>query len=169
MVIIVVLPLLQLVVKQMDIVSDSVFNLQPVTWLGFLVSIPGTTCRLTLLIGRQPVHPIADQDAVRRGGSHVNVVESMQIAPDPPRAKAVPFSQIEDLGDNRTRGCARRVERRPWLIAQTGLTVALEPGQPLIKSLAGKAVMAAGLGYASRHRAGFANQLQPPGNQSILL
>ena len=98
------------------------------TWLGLLVSMPGTTCRLTLLIGRQSVHSIADQDAVHRGAGHVDVVESMQIAADPAGAKAVALPQIQDLRDNCPRGCARKVKRRPWPIAQTGFTLALESG-----------------------------------------
>jgi hypothetical protein len=39
-------------------------DLQTMSGLWLLVSMPGTTCGLALLIGRQPVHAITDQYAV---------------------------------------------------------------------------------------------------------
>ena len=52
-------------------------DLQSVPRLWLLVSMPGAACRLALLIGRQAVHPITDQDAVYRGPSYIHVMKAV--------------------------------------------------------------------------------------------
>src|SRR5450755_4048817 len=93
----------------------------------------------------------------------------MQIAGDPTRPKSVTLSQIQDLGDDRARRASRRVKRRPGPITEARLTVALVPGSPFVEGLARKAVMPARLSHCSRKVTGLPDQLQTPGNHSVLL
>ena len=101
------------------------------------------------LIDRQAVHSIADQYAMHRRTCHINVVKAMQIAGDPSWSKSVTLSQIQDLGDDRTRRAPRAVQRRPGPIAQAGFTVTLVPSAPFVEGFAREAEMPAGLGNAS--------------------
>jgi hypothetical protein len=125
-------------------------DLQSVPRLWLLVSMPGAACRLALLIGRQAVHPITDQDAVHRGSSHVYVMKAVEIAVDPGRSKSVTLPQIQDFGDHITGCCARKVRRRSRPIAQAGVTVAFVPGSPFIVGFAGETEMPANLSHAPR-------------------
>jgi hypothetical protein len=97
-------------------------DLQTMSGLWLLVSMPATTCGLAPLVARQPVHSITDQYAVRGRPCDVHVVKAMQIAGDPSWPKPVTLSQIQNLGNNRARRCPRRMKRRSGSIAQAGLT-----------------------------------------------
>src|SRR5258706_4454696 len=130
--------------------------------------MPGTTCRLAPLIDWQPVHSIADQYAMHRRTCHINGVKAMQIAGDPSWSKSVTLSQIQHLGNGRSRRAPRAVQRRPGPIAQAGFTVTLVPSAPLVEGFAREAEMPAGLSNASGQLAGFPDQLQSPGNHSVL-
>jgi hypothetical protein len=151
-----------------DSLEEFHVDLQAMSGLWLLVSMPGTTCRLALLVDRQPVHSIADEYSMNGRTCHIHVVKAMQIAGDPSWSESVTLSQIQNLGDNRARRGPRRVKRCAGPIAQTTLTVALVSRSPFVEGLARKAEASAGLGDAPGHVAGLPQQLQPPGNHSVL-
>src|SRR5262245_23061642 len=122
--------------------------------LRLLVSMPGSTCRRTLLIGRQPVHPIPDQYAMDCGTRHVHVVKTMKVAGDSSRPEPIAFSQVQDLRDNHSRSDVGRVRWSSWPIAQACLTVTFIPGLPFVEGFAREAEVPAGLRNASRHLIG---------------
>jgi hypothetical protein len=105
---------------------------------------------------------------MRRRTCHVDIVETMQIAGNPSRPKSVAFSQIQDLGNGRTGRSARTMQRRSGPIAQASLPVALVPSAPFVEGFARKTEIPAGLSYASGQVVGLPQELQPPGNHSVL-
>lgn len=74
-------------------------QLQAVTRLRLLVTLPRSPCRPALLIGGQPVQSMSDQSAMHRGASYRQLVKPPQIVGDPPRPKVAALSQVEDLGN----------------------------------------------------------------------
>lgn len=64
-------------------------------WL--LVSLPGTPNGPTLLICRQAVHPMTDQNAVHGRAGDAQTVEAPQISGDPPRPKVIPLPKVKDF------------------------------------------------------------------------
>jgi hypothetical protein len=91
----------------------------------------------------------------------------MYIAGDPTGSKVIAFSQIQDLGDHRTRRSFREVIRNTRSVAQAGLTVVFVAGSPFVEGFARKAEVAARPGNASGQIAGLPQELQTPGNHSI--
>ncbi len=72
-------------------------KLQPVPWLGLLVSLPSLAVRLMLLVRRQPVHPMTLQDAVHGGARNRYLMEPLQIRRNPGRAEVIVLAQVRIL------------------------------------------------------------------------
>jgi hypothetical protein len=92
--------LIETSLRARDSLEEFHVDLQTVSGLWLLVSIPRAPCRLSLLIGRQAVHSITDQYPMHCGTCHVHVVEAMQVAGDASRTEPVALSQIQDLRNN---------------------------------------------------------------------
>src|ERR1700756_5302896 len=101
------------------------------------------------------------------GARHADIMEAMQIARDSTGPKSIPLSQVEDLGNDSSRGGVGRAQWSSGSIAQTGLTVTLVPGFPFVEGFAREPVASAGLSDPSRHLIGLPQELQAPGYQSI--
>src|SRR5580700_4459253 len=143
-------------------------NLQAMPWLRLLVSMPGTTRRLTPYVGRQPAHPVADQDAVDRRARHMHLVKAIKITGNPAGPKAISLAQIQDLGDHRAGSGSGKMQRRSGTIAETCLTVTLEPSFPFIEGLAREPIVPTSQSDPSRHLFGLTQHPQTPGYQSVL-
>jgi len=103
-------------------------QLQSMPGLGLLVSLPGSPNGPTLLVSRQAVHPVADQNAVHGGGRNCHLVKAPQISGDPSRSKVVALPKVNDLGNHLTGRSSRATQRYTRAVAQPRITVRLVPG-----------------------------------------
>jgi hypothetical protein len=88
------------------------------------------------MVGRQKVQSVPKQNAMDRGARDLQLVKALQIVGDPSRPKVIALPQIKNLGDDLTRSGPRRMVRSSWLIAQSGISVSIVSGLPLVEGLA---------------------------------
>lgn len=88
-------------------------HLEPMTWLGFFVSLPAFAVRPMLLISRQSIEPMSAENPMHRGTSHGEAMKALQIVSNPAGTKMVGLPQVQDLADDVRRGRSRRAPRCP--------------------------------------------------------
>jgi hypothetical protein len=103
--------------------------------------------RLVLLIRGKPRHAVSRQDAVHRGAGDRDPMEAMQVRRDSAWSEVIVLAQIENLADHLPRRGSRRSLRRPWPIAQPGVTVLGVSPLPLVERLPGNSEPAADSGH----------------------
>ena len=86
-------------------------HLQAMPRLRLFIALPSLRVGAMFLIRRQPVHPVAEQNAVYRRHGQNDVVKPLEVVPDPPRAEVVVLAQVERLTDDVLRKRPGRAQR----------------------------------------------------------
>lgn len=89
--------LIQALAGACDPLQELHIQLQPMSRLWLLISVPGAARRPTLVVGWQPAHPMVDQDAVYRRAGNGHLVEALQVVGNPAGTEAIAFPQVQDL------------------------------------------------------------------------
>jgi hypothetical protein len=94
-----------------DALEELHVQLQAMIGLWLFVTLPGSLSRLTLLVCRQPVQSVTDQNAVHGGACNGQLVKAPQISGDPAWPKVVALSKVKNLGSNLARRSSRGMQR----------------------------------------------------------
>ena len=113
-----------------------------------------------LLIGRQSVQAVPDQDAVHRWTRRRRLlVKALQIVGDLARAEVIVLPEVQDLADDFRRRGASATGAACWVDRQARRAVRVKPPLPPIERLPRNAKMPARAGDVPRHAPGL---LQSP-------
>src|SRR5581483_2141797 len=151
--------LVQTLLRAGDPLEELNVQLQAMPGLRLLVALPSASPGPMLLIGRQPVQAVANQDAVHRRACEAHLVKALQIISDPTWPKVIELSQVENFGDHLPRSRPGGAQRYTGTITQSGFAVCPVSRSPFIKALSRDAEATAGLCHASGRYAGFSQQL----------
>ena len=100
-----------------DALQELDVHLEAVAGLGLFVTFPAEPVGPILLIGRQPAHPMLDEEAMHRRRGERHAMKPFQVVGDLPGAEVIVLAEVQNLAHDVPRRGPRRPMRRARAVA----------------------------------------------------